>query len=834
MQPLVRIRSHANQRNRVCGRSVPAPKPTSTEIANRALQAVARQPALDDAGQPLRISGIYPHLAAFNGHGECGIGAVVPWADRLWWITYPPHMRTGSNDKLYSTDESLLLSVHPESVGGTHAARMIHEPSEQLFIGPYAIRRDGAVRAMDVTAIPGRYTAWAQHLEELESKLYLYDMEGPIWEVDVETLAGERKFVKTAPGWHGKGAYTGQGRLVISNNGESSAAHDLPKDWELPRSEWATGGENVGGLAEFDGDEWRVVERRQFVDVTGPGGIRGTYDPVQPLWAMGWDRRSVILAMCDDGKWSHYRLPKASHAMDPTHGWYTEWPRIREVVDGVALMCMHGMFYEFPLDFAHGRAFGIRPLATHLRYVPDFCTWNGQLVLAADDTSVLENPMAGQSQSNLWFGKLESLRDWGVGAAYGGPWLGDRVEADTPSDPYLFAGFKGRVLHLASGGGQPVKLEMEVDYRGDGQWESLGEMTIPESGYHWIMFDDDMPGEWIRFRTHQPATISAYLHYASSSERERPRESELFAGLATNAAPSAPVIIRPAAHDDTLLVLRGLTPNDEPMRSGPVATELFAVDGRMEMRAVEDVALRDSTARILTRPAPLVQYDAASAIVVADNGQRLRLPRVEGTTPYGRDIREVQSERSLAHIGNTFYEVPRGELGKHVLEYRKMRPIASHKYGISDFCSWRGLLVLAGARADAPADGHVFGDGDGGPQLWFGAVDDLWQLGAPVGVGGPWHETAVSANEPSDPYIMTGFDKKTLTLRHDSTESVTFDIQVDYSNRDYWKAFESVVVPAGEAVTFEFPRGYSAHWVRLVADRACQATATFVYGIEED
>jgi DNA-binding transcriptional ArsR family regulator len=33
------------------------------------------------------ISGIYPHLAVFNVYGECGIGAVVPWAEKLWLIT---------------------------------------------------------------------------------------------------------------------------------------------------------------------------------------------------------------------------------------------------------------------------------------------------------------------------------------------------------------------------------------------------------------------------------------------------------------------------------------------------------------------------------------------------------------------------------------------------------------------------------------------------------------------------------------------------------------------------------------------------------------------------
>ena len=37
------------------------------------------------------ISGIYPKLAFYNNEGECGTGAVVPWAGSLWAITYGPH-----------------------------------------------------------------------------------------------------------------------------------------------------------------------------------------------------------------------------------------------------------------------------------------------------------------------------------------------------------------------------------------------------------------------------------------------------------------------------------------------------------------------------------------------------------------------------------------------------------------------------------------------------------------------------------------------------------------------------------------------------------------------
>ena len=57
----------------------------------------------------------------FNNEGECGTGAVVPWADRLWVITYGPHLPFGSSDKLYEITSDLKQVVRPESVGGTPA-----------------------------------------------------------------------------------------------------------------------------------------------------------------------------------------------------------------------------------------------------------------------------------------------------------------------------------------------------------------------------------------------------------------------------------------------------------------------------------------------------------------------------------------------------------------------------------------------------------------------------------------------------------------------------------------------------------------------------------------
>ncbi|MFN3382721.1 MAG: hypothetical protein ACK41O_24905, partial [Runella zeae] len=95
-----------------------------------------------------QISGIYPHLAYYNNEGECGTGAVVPWAGKLWVITYGPHLPFGSSDKLYEITPDLHKTIRWESIGGTPANRMVHAESNQLFIGPYAIGSNGNVRTI--------------------------------------------------------------------------------------------------------------------------------------------------------------------------------------------------------------------------------------------------------------------------------------------------------------------------------------------------------------------------------------------------------------------------------------------------------------------------------------------------------------------------------------------------------------------------------------------------------------------------------------------------------------------------------------------------------------
>jgi len=185
-----------------------------------------------------------------------------------------------------------------------------------------------------------------------------------------------------------------------------------------------------------------------------------------------------------------------------------------------------------------------------------------------------------------------------------------------------------------------------------------------------------------------------------------------------------------------------------------------------------------------------------------------------------RGIREAVTERYLMNIHGTFYEMPR-EAGLNSL-----RPVASHNKKIMDFCTWRGLLVIAGVDGKAKNDGHVFVSKDKKAALWFGAIDDLWSLGKPVGTGGPWKNSMVYAKTPSDKYLMTGYDKKTLELVADKDALITVEIDVDFNG---WHKFKTFQLKAGEKFVYNFPAGFNAHWIRFISDCNCTATAWLIY-----
>lgn len=95
------------------------------------------------------------------------------------------------------------------------------------------------------------------------------------------------------------------------------------------------------------------------------------------------------------------------------------------------------------------------------------------------------------------------------------------------------------------------------------------------------------------------------------------------------------------------------------------------------------------------------------------------------------------------------------------------------------------------------------------------------------GVGGPWHQTAVVANQPSDPYLMTGYDRKRLTVWSDHDTQITVEVDVDHQSG--WHRYQVFDVVAGQPLEHEFPEWFSAHWVRLQSSQAATVTAVFRY-----
>ncbi len=939
------------------------------------------------AEPPIEISGVYPHLRMWNDEGECGTGAVVPWQGSLWAITYAPHEPRGSSDQLYQITPELEQIIFAGSVGGTPANRMIHPETNQLLIGPYLIDGDKKIRVIPPDRMTGRLTANARHLFKPGTMIYYATMEEGLYEVDLESLDvtclirdGHVKegdgVTSKLPGYHGKGSYTAQGRLVYANNGDRHP--DVKTD---PTVE-------SGALAEWFGEgDWQLVRRNQFTEVTGPGGVRGNADPKNdPLWSMGWDARSLILALLDDGEWHWFRLPKGSHSYDGAHGWNTEWPRIREIGENDLLATMHGTFWRFPADFSIGHTAGIAPRSNYLKVIGDFCRWNDRVVFGCDDSAKAEflnvRPFKAehgapkQSNSNLWFVAPSSIDGFGPAIGRGSVWLREEVKAGVASDPYLFSGYDHRQLQIAHGADASANVILEVDRDGNGEWTALETVAVPADEAVSKLFSEEETGAWIRLKADRDLPgASAHFHYRNNDPRETQNDT-MFSGIARIEEKASTTGLMRSLSYETL----GLVAFDE---AGEPAG-YYEIDETLAFTRV-DAPEAATLARNVRQPADSILVDEASVIMIED-GKRYRLPKVddyEKATPEltapsesglalalaeslaigatvrssdshgdtaaefaidgkvgdddarwvstsgkagwieidfgspktlgsvwvvtgwkndpryaapGFDVqvpdgdvwktvsggsvednsriwcpvvfdapvttgklriaakaagyfrvyevaafpdaraiplppiepgpsricREVATERDLLNVHGTFYELP----ARNAQGLAKARPIATHGLAVHDFCSHNGLLFFTGIDAETESE-HVFRSDDGNAAVWVGVIDDLWKLGKPRGNGGPWKDTAVRAEEPSDPYLMTGYDRK--SVRIESKDDANIRVEVDVDGTGLWMPYRSIQAGPEKPVDHAFPEGFSAYWVRVISDRDTVATVQFTY-----
>lgn len=169
-----------------------------------------------------------------------------------------------------------------------------------------------------------------------------------------------------------------------------------------------------------------------------------------------------------------------------------------------------GLFYDLPALVYGGKLWGVRPIASHLRICPDFCSYRGLLVLAGDQT----DNAVGQPQSGLWLGALDSLSRWGKPTGTGSVWVRETVEAGAVSDPFLMTGFDKKGVHLANDGPQDTAVTLEVDVLGDGTWRPYRDFALRAGGgYEHHEFPDGFSAHWVRARVDRPAVATVTFFY---------------------------------------------------------------------------------------------------------------------------------------------------------------------------------------------------------------------------------------------------------------------------------------------------------------------------------
>ncbi len=822
--------------------------------------AAAPPPAPDKV---VNISGIYPHLVMTNTHDECGVGAVVPWAGKLWAMTYGPHIPNGGSDKLYEISSDLSRVIRPESVGGTPANRFIHTASNQLNIGPYFIDAARTVRVIPPSLAPGRHTATAAHLTD-PNRLYIFTMEDGVYDINATDLT----FVTRYPdvqgkgdrflfGYHGKGAYTGQGHLVVANNGRPNS-QETPTGPAGVLAMWngTTVAQNGGTyFATNDPNNtaeentvnpvaaqpnyiagWTQISKTQTCEVTGPGGIYGNPNPAtDPIWATGFDAKSVLLRVMENQQWQLWRLPKGSYSHDGSHGWHTEWPRIRQLdpadPGSIYLMHMHGLFYNFPKTFSAANFAGLAPISSYYKMPTDYAMFNGQIVMGKNDASKFANTLAQKDQSNLWFGTMTDIENWGSPTGHGSVWMKEAVTAGQNSDPFLIDGFTSRTLHLRNLGTSAVSVEIQTS-PGTTTWTAARSINVPAGGYvHEIL--NDLTAPWVRLQTSAASTnLTAFFHLHSPYPHTTPASavSLEFAALADirDTRAMSDGIIRVRNNSDLSLEFA----SSRTSSTGSTSSHRYhLIGGDIVLKDVAD-ASAESTMRTAAATTQQFGSDIASAWVDS-GGIRYRLPKLDPlydspfAAGWARGVREAVTERELLNCHGTFYEVPRSNSGG----YRKMRALTTHGKRISDFASWRGLFVLTGVLDDAPTSDKLVKNPDGTAALWLGEIDDLWRMGEPRGTGGPWKDTAVAANTASDPYLMYGYDHKELTLTAAAASTIT--VELDFLADNTWSIYQTFSLSAGQTLTHVFPEGFHAHWVRVKSSAATTASAQFTYGPAE-
>lgn len=76
---------------------------------------------------------------------------------------------------------------------------------------------------------------------------------------------------------------------------------------------------------------------------------------------------------------------------------------------------------------------------------------------------------------------------------------------------------------------------------------------------------------------------------------------------------------------------------------------------------------------------------------------------------------------------------------------------------------------------------------------------------------------------------MLGYEQKSLSISHDSSENIQFIVEVDFLGTGEFVEYLAIDVEPRREFTHEFDQGFSAHWLRLISKTDTTATAQLSY-----